>query len=160
MGLEIERKFLVRGDGWRGLGETVRIVQGYVSVRPEGVVRVRIEAARALLTLKGANSGLTRSEWEYPIPVADAEQLLAQLCPAPLISKNRTRIHTGALVWEIDEFLDANAGLIIAEIELPTEDHPFARPDWLGEDVSADPRYTNSNLQARPFKSWGASPHD
>jgi adenylate cyclase len=154
VGVEIERKFLLSGDGWMRLGEPVFFRQGYLSSHKERVVRVRIEGERAVLTIKGANRGAARGEWEYPIPVADAAELLDGLCEQPLIEKYRRRIAVGGHVWEVDEFLGANAGLVVAEIELQTEDEPFDKPDWVGEEVTADPRYLNSNLIKNPFSRW------
>ncbi|MES2740519.1 MAG: CYTH domain-containing protein [Pseudomonadota bacterium] len=154
MGVEIERKFLVTGDAWRAGGRPVLLRQGYLSSQAERVVRVRIEDGRAMLTIKGPNQGATRGEWEYPIPVADAEQLLAQLCEPPLIEKYRTRVEFGGMTWEVDEFLGANAGLVIAEIELTSEQQEFARPDWAGQEVTDQRRYYNSSLIKHPFSQW------
>jgi adenylate cyclase len=154
VGVEIERKFLLSGNGWMRLGEPVFFRQGYLSSHKERVVRVRIEGERAVLTIKGASRGATRGEWEYPIPVADAAELLDGLCEQPLIEKYRRRIAVGGHVWEVDEFLGANAGLVVAEIELQSEDEPFDKPDWVGEEVTADPRYLNSNLIKNPFSRW------
>lgn len=153
MGREIERKFLVTGDGWRGAGESCRYVQGYLSRDPERVVRVRRAGEKAFLTIKGVTRGVVRPEFEYPIPAADAEELL-KLCLSPLIEKTRTVVEYGGKRWEVDEFAGENAGLVIAEIELSREDEPFQRPPWLGREVSADPRYSNASLSERPFKSW------
>ena len=154
MGVEIERKFLLSGDGWRSLGQPVLLRQGYLSSQRERVVRVRIEGERATLTIKGGNVGATRGEWEYPIPLADAAELLEGLCEQPLIEKYRRRIEFEGMVWEVDEFLGANAGLLVAEIELTSEDQAFEKPDWIGAEVSADARYYNANLIKRPFSSW------
>ncbi|MFC3109417.1 CYTH domain-containing protein [Undibacterium arcticum] len=154
MGVEIERKFLLRGDGWRGLGQRVLLRQGYLSSDPARVVRVRIEGESAMLTIKGRNTGASRGEWEYPIPLADAQVFLDTLCQQPIIEKYRSRIAHAGMVWEVDEFLGANAGLVLAEIELTAEDQPFARPDWVGDEVTDDPRYYNANLIARPFSVW------
>ncbi|MEG2963671.1 MAG: CYTH domain-containing protein, partial [Janthinobacterium sp.] len=136
MGIEIERKFLLAGDAWRSLGQAVLLRQGYLSSTRERVVRVRIEGEQAMLTIKGANVGASRGEWEYPIPLADAVELLDGLCEQPLIEKYRHRIEHAGMVWEVDEFLGANAGLIVAEIELASEDQPFEKPDWIGAEVS------------------------
>ncbi|TDY34550.1 CYTH domain-containing protein [Janthinobacterium sp. 75] len=154
MGVEIERKFLLQGDAWRGLGQAVLLRQGYLSSARERVVRVRIEGVQAMLTIKGANVGATRGEWEYPIPLADAAELLDGLCEQPLIEKYRHRIEHAGMVWEVDEFLGANAGLIVAEIELASEDQPFEKPDWVGAEVSGDARYYNANLIRHPFSQW------
>lgn len=154
MGVEIERKFLLAGGAWRGLGQSVLLRQGYLSSARERVVRVRIEGEQAMLTIKGANVGATRGEWEYPIPLADAVELLDGLCEQPLIEKVRHRIEHAGMVWEVDEFLGANAGLIVAEIELASEDQPFEKPDWIGAEVSGDARYYNANLIRHPFSQW------
>lgn len=154
MGVEIERKFLLQGDAWRGLGQAVLLRQGYLSSARERVVRVRIEGEQAMLTIKGANVGATRGEWEYPIPLADAVELLDGLCEQPLIEKYRHRIEHAGMVWEIDEFLGANAGLVVAEIELGSEDQPFEKPEWVGAEVSGDARYYNANLIRHPFSQW------
>lgn len=154
MGIEIERKFLLAGDAWRSLGQAVLLRQGYLSSTRERVVRVRIEGEQAMLTIKGANVGATRGEWEYPIPLADAAELLDGLCEQPLIEKYRHRIEHAGMVWEVDEFLGANAGLVVAEIELASEDQPFEKPDWIGAEVSGDARYYNANLIRHPFSQW------
>jgi adenylate cyclase len=154
MGIEIERKFLLVGDAWRSLGEPVLLRQGYLSSQRERVVRVRIEGAAATLTIKGVSVGASRGEWEYPIPLADAEQLLDGLCEQPLVEKYRRRIEFGGMVWEVDEFLGANAGLVVAEIELESEEQAFARPDWIGAEVTDDARYFNSALIKHPYSRW------
>lgn len=154
MGVEIERKFLLQGEAWRGLGQRVLLRQGYLSSARERVVRVRIEGEQAMLTIKGANVGVARGEWEYPIPLADAVELLDGLCEQPLIEKVRHRIEHAGMVWEVDEFLGANAGLIVAEIELASEDQPFEKPEWIGAEVSGDARYYNANLIRHPFSQW------
>jgi len=154
MGVEIERKFLLAGDGWRVLGQPMLLRQGYLSSQRERVVRVRIEDGAAMLTIKGKSVGASRGEWEYPIPLADAEEFLARLCEQPIIEKYRRRIDFGGMVWEVDEFLGVNAGLVVAEIELAAEDQAFAKPDWIGEEVTDDARYFNANLIAHPFTSW------
>ena len=152
MGIEIERKFLVVGDDWRG-APAVACAQGYLNRDPRRTVRVRIAQGQAWLTVKGATAGATRAEFEYAIPVADAEQLLA-LCDGPLVRKLRRVVVHGGMAWEIDEFQGDNAGLVVAEIELPAEDAPFARPPWLGAEVTHDARYFNSSLAAAPYSTW------
>jgi len=154
MGVEIERKFLVAGEGWRAQGEPVLLRQGYLSSHAERTVRVRIEGERAVLTIKSKNVGAARGEWEYEIPVAEAAELLDGLCERPLIEKYRRRIPFGGFVWEVDEFLGENAGLVVAEIELPAEDTVFAKPDWAGEEVTHDLRYLNSRLIKQPYSTW------
>lgn len=154
MGIEIERKFLVRGDGWRTAGEPVLLRQGYLSSHPERVVRVRIEGGRAVMTIKSKSVGVSRGEWEYPLPVDDAAEFLDRLCEQPVIEKYRRRIAHAGFVWEVDEFLGVNAGLVVAEIELPAEDTAFDKPDWVGDEVTHDRRYLNSNLIAHPYSAW------
>ena len=154
MGVEIERKFLLAGDEWRSLGEPVLLRQGYLSSQPDRVVRVRIEGERATMTIKGRSSGATRGEWEYEIPLTDANELLDQLCEKPIIEKYRRRIPFAGLTWEVDEFLGANKGLMFAEVELESEDQQFDKPSWIGEEVTDDPRYYNSSLIRLPFSQW------
>ncbi|MDQ1834707.1 CYTH domain-containing protein [Massilia scottii] len=154
MGVEIERKFLLVGDAWRALGEPVLLRQGYLSTNPDRTVRVRIEGDRASMTVKGRSKGATRGEWDYPIPLADANELLDRLCEQPMIEKYRRRITFAGNVWEVDEFLGANAGLMFAEIELASEDQQFDKPDWIGEEVTHDRRYFNSSLIALPYSAW------
>lgn len=149
MGVEIERKFLVAGEAWRD--EVVKhsdIRQVYLAVNDRNTVRIRIKDATAFLTIKSAAPTLSRAEFEYPIPLADAEALLA-MRSGRLIEKRRHIVPHGALRWEIDVFSGELAGLVIAEIELPSEDAAFARPAWLGEEVTGDPRYANASLATR-----------
>ena len=155
MAYEIERKFLVRSGAWRGAGEGTRYRQGYV-VNSEGrTVRVRLSDGEAWLTIKGLRIGLTRPEFEYAIPVNDAEEMLATLCGGSLVEKTRYKVVVGRHVWEVDEFHGDNAGLVLAEIELEHEAETFERPEWLGEEVSDDPRYYSGRLAKEPFSSWG-----
>ncbi len=154
MAKEIERKFLVTSGAWVPRDEGIHFKQGYLNTQKERVVRVRIDGARAKLTIKGVTTGVTRSEFEYPIPVEDAAILLDNLCEKPLIDKHRHREVHGGKTWEIDVFHGDNEGLVLAEIELTSENEPFDRPDWVAEEVSGDPRYFNSNLLKHPFKSW------
>lgn len=154
MGVEIERKFLVRNQDWKALGQGVLLRQGYLSSAPERIVRVRIEGDAAMLTIKGRTSGMTRSEWEYPIPIEDAQAFLDNLCERPIIEKYRYRIPFEGLVWEVDEFLGENAGLIVAEVELESEQQVFAKPEWIGEEVTHDTRYFNANLLRHPYTKW------
>lgn len=154
MGIEIERKFLVRGDAWREGARGTAFRQGYLSSARERTVRVRTAGDRGFLTVKGPTSGVTRVEFEYEIPLADAERMLDELAERPLVEKVRYRIPQGPYVWEVDEFFGENEGLTVAEIELPDEDAEFERPEWLGEEVSGDPRYFNSNLGRNPYRNW------
>ena len=155
MSLEIERKFLVKGEGWRGLAEPVRIRQGYVATRDGTTVRVRVAGDAAFITLKDRAVGFVRHEFEYPIPVEDAETILNTMC-GNLVEKNRYRVPAKepGLVWEVDEYFGANAPLVTAEIELPDEKTVVALPDWIGREVTDDHRYKNNNLAAHPFSEW------
>jgi adenylate cyclase len=155
MALEIERKFLIRSDEWRGqVASRELLKQGYLSSGSQCSIRARVAGEYAWLNLKARKSGMTRLEFEYPIPLADANQILDELAQGPLLEKYRHRIPAGSLVWEIDEFLGANAGLIVAEIELPSEDASFDHPAWLGEEVTQDERYYNFNLARTPYTQW------
>ena len=153
MGKEIERKFLVKGEVWRELGEGFPCRQGYLSSMKERTVRVRTMGSRATLTIKGVNVGATRLEFEYDIPLDDCNQLL-DLCEQPLIEKTRYKIPYGGLLWEVDEFHGVNDGLVVAECELESEDQPIDKPEWIGDEVTGDSRYFNSNLVASPFTKW------
>lgn len=155
MSLEIERKFLVRDDAWRSaaIGEHYR--QGYLSTLPDRTVRVRVIADAGYLTIKGATVGAARTEYEYVIPVEDAHAMLDNLCLRPLIEKTRHTLEDRGLTWEIDEFEGENAGLVIAEVELESEDQDITLPMWVGEEVTGDPRYYNANLVANPYCNWG-----
>ena len=157
MGIEIERKFIVSGDGWRGHWPAMPIRQGYLTTDPERVVRVRIAGEAAFLTVKGKPAdagGRSRLEFEYPIPRADAQVLLDQLCMKPLIEKIRHRVVVGGVTWEVDEFQGENAGLVLAEVELADAADPIDLPDWIGAEVTADPRYQNASLARHPFSQW------
>lgn len=154
MGQEIERKFLVKEDLWRPQGTGSKVRQGYLPQAGELLVRIRTQDDRAFLTFKGRTTGITRTEFEYEIPAADAAELLA-FCQRPLIEKVRYLEEVAGHLWEIDCFYGENEGLIVAEIELQSEDEPFAHPDWLGEEVSGDPRYYNANLAEHPYRAWG-----
>lgn len=153
MATEIERKFLLKNDNWRTVDGT-HYRQGYLCNTKEKTVRVRTMDDRAYLNIKGANIGASRMEFEYEIPIQDAEELLNTLCQKPLIEKNRYKVKYDGLVWEIDEFFGDNQGLIVAEIELSSEDQAFEKPDWMGKEVTHDPRYFNANLNKHPFNQW------
>ena len=155
MGQEIERKFLVKGDAWRSLGTATRYRQGYLSTVKERTVRVRTIADKAYLTIKGVSEGIARAEFEYEIPVEDATALLDGLCERPLIEKDRRKIPYRGHTWEVDEFFGDNAGLVVAEVELQSEDQTFETPEWIGVEVSDDPRYFNASLIANPYRMWG-----
>ena len=154
MGIEIEHKFLVNDEGWRqAAAQQTRFSQGYLSRDPARTVRVRIAGEQAFLTIKGETRGTSRAEFEYAIPVADAQQLLA-LSDGPVVEKIRHLCPHEGMTWEVDEFLGANAGLVVAEIELAAEGQAFARPAWLGAEVTGDARFVNANLAVKPFTSW------
>lgn len=153
MAVEIERRFKVNGDAWRGLAEGVRYRQGYLSVEKERTVRVRVVGDQAWLTLKGQISEISRHEFEYAIPHAEAQTIMDAMCPM-LVDKLRYCIEFDGFVWEVDEFFGDNAGLVLAEIELPSEDTVFAKPAWIGEEITLDGRYTNAYLSKNPFGSW------
>lgn len=154
MAKEIERKFLVNLQAWVPQDAGVHFKQGYLNSQKERVVRVRIEGTHAKLTIKGITTGVTRSEFEYAIPVDDASVLLDQLCEQPLIDKHRhTEVHNGR-TWEIDVFHGDNEGLVVAEIELASEHDQPQLPAWVGTEVSSDARYFNSNLLKQPYKTW------
>ena len=154
MAKEIERKFLVKGAAWRSLAEGVSYRQGYLNSQKERTVRIRTVGEKAYLTVKGPTRGVTRTEFEYEIPYEDCLAMLEELAEKPIIEKKRYRIPAGSYVWEVDEFFGVNEGLILAEIELPSEDAVFEKPDWIGEEVSGDPRYFNSSLVANPYSVW------
>ena len=150
---EIERKFLVASDSWRGRAVGVIYRQGYLSTDPERIVRVRTAGDDAFLTVKGLTTGNSRLEFEYPIPFADAEQMLA-LCKGPLVEKTRFEIPYAGKIWQVDEFLGDNLGLIVAEVELSSDADRIELPDWIGNEVSSDPRYYNSSLTITLFSRW------
>jgi|SRR6185312_3854619 len=154
MGLEIERKFLVQGEGWRGGAKRSRLSQGYLSAEKGKSVRVRLEDGRGTLTIKGPSRGAGRAEYEYDIPAKDARELLRNLCEKPLIEKTRHRVRFKGLLWEVDEFAGDNRGLIVAEVELKRANQKVALPSWIGKEVTDDPRYLNANLFKKPYRSW------
>lgn len=154
MALEIERKFLVTGDTWKDGSPGVHIAQGYLSLDPDRSVRIRLAGKMAWVTIKGRTEGITRAEYEYPIPPEDARDLL-QMCLPSLIEKTRHRIPFGGHVWEVDVFHGANDGLVIAEVELADESVIADPPPWVGAEVSADPRYYNASLAVSPLGSFG-----
>jgi adenylate cyclase len=155
MGLEIERKFLVKNASWRdSVEDREPILQGYLAEAGRATVRVRAKGDRGFLTIKGKTTGVTRSEYEYEIPIEDARAMLETLSCLPVIDKVRHRVRCGARLWEVDVFAGENAGLVLAEIELASEEEPFELPDWAGAEVSDDPRYYNSNLARHPFCRW------
>ncbi|WP_417847483.1 CYTH domain-containing protein [Thalassoglobus sp.] len=151
MGVEIERKFLVLKSYQQG--EPILYRQGYLSREPGRTVRIRVAGESAWITIKSSTQNFSRQEFEYPIPLPDAQELLL-LCVGSIVEKYRWRVPHGKHVWEVDEFLGDNSGLIVAEIELNSEDELFDLPPWIGEEVSSDMRYHNSNLSVHPFQQW------
>lgn len=153
MPLEIERKYTVINDAWRNQAVGSHYVQGYLSLDPERTVRVRMVADQAWLTIKGRSRGMVRSEYEYPIPPGHAGELLG-MCLPPLIEKTRYCVMHAGLTWEVDEFSGENAGLLVAEIELDSADQIPELPDWVGDEVTDDPRYYNASLVRHPYRLW------
>ena len=153
MAIEIERKFLVKKNSWTRPNEGTLYIQGYLSSSPETTVRIRIAGKIGFITIKGKTTGFSREEFEYEIPVEDAEILLKKCKNAP-IKKIRYKVLLNGTLWEIDEFLEENSGLLMAEVELPDEKASFFRPDWLGRGVTDDKRYHNSHIAQHPFKTW------
>ena len=155
MAQEIERKFLVSGDFKSEAVKATRITQGYLSSVPERTVRVRIKGDKGYMTVKGigSDSGASRFEWEKEIPVEDVRELL-KICEPGVIDKTRYLVPAGKHTFEVDEFYGDNEGLVVAEVELGSEDEEFVRPGWLGEEVTGDPRYYNSMLMKKPYKTW------
>jgi adenylate cyclase len=150
MGREIERKFLVTSDAWRGAGPGTSIRQGYLSLDPARTVRIRTSGGKAWLTIKGLTKGAARDEFEYEIPVK-----LDRLRIGTIIEKTRTRVPYRDRTWEVDEFRGENAGLVVAEVELDDENTTIAVPSWIGPEVTHDPRYYNANLITHPWSRWG-----
>ena len=154
MGREIERKFLVKFDTYKGSSNGILYKQGYLCSEVERVVRVRLIGCKAYITIKGKNVGAARDEYEYEIPYKDAEEIIEKLCEKPIVEKIRYMDEYEGFTWEIDEFHGENEGLIVAEIELNSENENFKKPDWVGEEVTDDSRYYNSNLGRNPYKNW------
>jgi len=154
MGTEIERKYLVKGNEWRTLAEGVAYRQGYLSTTKERTVRIRVAGEKAFLTIKGVSVGNTRAEYEYDIPLTDANEMLDRLCEKPIIEKSRFTIDVDGVTWEVDEFEGVNKGLIVAEIELSDEEQQFSLPEWIADEVSGDSRYFNANLTSQPYSTW------
>ena len=154
MGTEIERKFLLKSDRWRILGETKFYQQGYLLIDKSRTVRIRTIEKMGFITVKGSAIGISRSEFEYEIPIEDAKLILNTLCEMPLIEKYRTKIEMNEVTWEVDEFVGENDGLVIAEVELKDENQKIVLPDWIGEEVSGNHIYNNSYLVKHPYKTW------
>ncbi len=155
MATEIERKFLVQNDLWRDqVIEESRLQQGYLANQNNASIRVRTANGRAWLNIKSATMGIRRLEFEYEIPLEDAEQILQEIAQQPFIDKIRYKVKCGDHVWDLDVFEGANNGLVVAEVELGTEDEAFEMPQWAGAEVSGDPRYYNVNLVQHPYRDW------
>jgi len=154
MAIEIEKKFLVTGEEWKEGSSSTIYFQGYLCSGSGQTVRVRIAGDKAWLTIKGRHTNISRLEFEYPIPLEEAQIMLAEVCEQPIIHKRRFFKKYGGFIWEIDEFYGDNQGLVLAEIELASEDQEFPRPDWLGEEVSDDGRYYNASLRSYPYSMW------
>lgn len=156
MGLEIERKYLVKGTDWKREGVARFYQQGYLSSHPDRTVRVRRIEDEAYLTIKGRTAGASRLEYEYPIPYSDAVEMLNHLCEKPLIEKFRYELIYDGLVWEVDEFLGDNSGLVVAEVELTDEHQPISLPPWVDQEVTTEEKYYNANLFRHPFSKWNS----
>ncbi len=158
MALEIERKFLVAGDGWRATADGGRRMrQGYLAGGERLSIRVRVAGDEAWLNIKHAETLTVRREFEYPVPLDDAREMLEHACECGVVDKTRYRVRHAEHLWEVDVFHGDNAGLVVAELELDRLDEPFARPDWLGDEVSEDPRYLNHCLARHPFRRWATT---
>jgi adenylate cyclase len=152
---EVEHRFLVRDDRWRSqAGAGTHYQQGYLSVQPERNIRVRVGGGEAKITLKSNWQGAAREEYEYSIPEADGGQILSRLCLKPLVEKTRYEVWSAGLKWEIDEFDGENRGLIVAEVETEKPPQEISKPDWIGKEVTGDPRYFNVNLVTHPYSHW------
>ena len=154
MANEIERKFLVKGNQWRNQSSGVLYRQGYLSTHINRTVRIRVVGKKGFITIKSLVRGSLRTEYEYEIPFKDAAFMLSELCKHPIIEKNRYKIKYEGHVWEVDEFFGENEGLIVAEVELSHENQSIDLPDWIGLEVTDDPRYLNANLVKVPYKNW------
>ena len=155
MGTEIEKKYLIVNDDWRKESdEGTYMVQGYMGTNEKSSIRIRIHGETANLNIKSSTIGITRSEYDYPVPIDEAKEILETLCDRPYVEKTRYHVMYEGHEWEIDVFAGDNDGLIVAEIELGSVDEEFKLPDWIGEDVSDDPRYYNVCLVTHPYKDW------
>lgn len=158
MAIEVEHKFLLKNNHWRHqISHSIKYSQGYLSSQPTCSIRIRISDNQAWLNIKSATIGSYRREYEYEIPLSDADEILHELCVKPLIEKNRHFVICEGYTWEIDEFYGDNAGLIVAEIELSEIGQPFEKPEWLGQEVTYDLRYYNNNLALHPYSEWNNS---
>lgn len=153
MNIEIERKFLLKNNSWKENAIGTLYKQAYLNEKGDNTIRVRIEGDVAKLTIKSKANNISRLEFEYDIPMSDAE-LLFSIAKTSIVEKYRYKIIYEGNCWEVDEFLGDNEGLIVAEIELKSEDQSFKKPSWIGEEVSGDKRYTNAHLARKPYKQW------
>ncbi len=151
---EVERKYIVKDESFKKISQSVLYKQGYLSVNADAVVRIRVIGRRAYITIKGRGTGITRTEYEYEIPDSDANEMLDTLCQKPIIQKYRYKVPHEGFIWEVDEFIGENEGLVVAEIELEDEKQVFTEPDFVGAEVTHDARYYNSNLVNNPYKNW------
>lgn len=157
---EIERKFLVRNSDWQSdIAEKLHIKQGYIAVNEKCAIRVRIANTLATLNIKSAGLHIARKEYEYSIPLTDAEEMLSQFCPDQYIEKTRYRVNHETGIWEVDVFEGLNKGLVVAEIELESVEQNLTLPEWIGAEVSGDPKYLNNNLVTKPFQTWATAEH-
>lgn len=154
MAKEIERKFLMKNNEWRGLVKPTRYCQAYLNDKNGPTVRIRVQGEKAFLTLKGPTKNGSRLEYEYEVPLEDGMEIIENLATSPVVEKYRYAIPYRGFIWEVDEFLGENSGLIFAEIELTKVDQEFEKPSWIGNEVTDDPRFYNSNLAANPFSQW------
>lgn len=154
MGVEIERKFLVLHDGYKSGAKMTFIKQGFLNDDLQRTVRVRVADGKACITIKGPSDGPERPEFEYPVPIADAEFMINELCIPPILVKNRFVLQFSGWTWEVDEFMGDNAGLVIAEVELPDKGSKLELPEWIGREVTGETRYYNANLIRHPYKDW------
>lgn len=157
MGLEIEHKYLVNRDAWQSVvpERSVKIIQGYILTEPAKTIRVRVSGADGFITIKGKATNGVRDEFEYPVPLSDAEYMIRKFCSS-VIGKTRHYVLTDGHTWEVDEFAGENAGLMTAEIELSSTDEKYSLPSWIGKQITEDHRYSNSNLVQRPYARWNA----
>lgn len=154
MAYEIERKFLVTSDDYKQLANPVRYKQGYIAILNDRIIRVRIAGETAYVTIKIKITNLVRKEYEYKIPLKDAEEMLSESCRDGCIEKFRYTFPFEGHIWEVDEFKGENEGLVVAELELPAEDTPYIKPPWAAEEVTDDDRYLNANLALNPYNKW------
>lgn len=154
MGIEIERKFLVKNDEYKKSSKWKFLKQGYLCNEADRVIKIRLNEGKGFITVKGRINSMSRSEFEYEIPYEDANAMLENLCSGPIIEKKRFEFEFKGFKWEIDEFLGENEGLVVAEIELKDENAEFPKPDWIDREVTFEPRYLNSNLVKKPYRYW------